>query len=120
MNRLRDRSPIATAEFCRRCALPPSLIPVVDRFRAAFARLANVTSDRIYPDDRPDDFKIDYDDDLAMFLSSEGLLTNRDNRHHFPLEDVSGLADVIQLTLRLNDESPRHPDPNQRSKKDDP
>jgi hypothetical protein len=104
---------MTTAEFCCRSALSTSLIPVIDRFRAAFASLATVTSDRIYPDDLPNDFGIDYDDDLAMFLSSEGLLTNRDHRHNFPMEDVTGIADVFALTLRLNDESARHPWPNQ-------
>jgi len=111
---------MTAAEFCSRSALSSACIPVIDSFRAAFAGLVTVTSDRIYPDDRLDVFGIDYADDLAMFLTREGLLTNKHYRHDFPMEDVSGLADVIGLTLQLNNDSAAYPGPNQGPMRDDP
>ena len=111
---------MTAAEFCHRSALSSAYNPVIDSFRAAFAGLVSVTSDRIYPDDRLHAFGIDYADDLGMFLTRAGLLTNKDYQYDFPMEEVSGLADVIALTLQLNNEYALHTGPNQGPKGDDP
>jgi len=56
----------------------------------------------IYPEDEATLFGLDYSDDLAMFLSNEGLLTNERFHHDFPMEQASSVGDIIRLTLELN------------------
>ncbi|MFM2293603.1 MAG: hypothetical protein RLZZ350_16 [Verrucomicrobiota bacterium] len=102
-----SRPPLSSVSFCELAHLPPEDVVLVDTFRQFFAeemsRKVTITADKIYPeDDACTAFQ--WDDDMAMFLTSKGLLTNPDYEYSFPLEQVSCFTDLIKMTKQLNAE----------------
>ena len=97
------RAPVSDEEFCVQANFSKTEVDYVSKFRTAFANFGGFDPLKMYPEDDFSDYGITHDDDMAMFLSSQGLLKDHpDYRYSFPFEEIQDFASLILLTQRIN------------------